>query len=243
MNAVVAHAIQDHDVLVGKSERLLAMVDILESVPPEKVRVLARCSTFTRLDARDAILVAPEEHAERLHLLLEGRARVYEEGSPGRELTVSMVEGGTLVGATGFAPHPCGLRVEILESSIICGVRRHAFEELVDRNPALGMRVARLLGERLVEAEARLADLARKEVPERLASQILRLVESEGVVTREGYRIRPRHTHQQLAAMIGANREAVTRAFGKLKSEGGVELRDHRIFVTDLEALKQAAQG
>jgi CRP/FNR family transcriptional regulator len=243
MSAVAAHAIQDHGVLVGKRERLLAMVDILESVPPEEVRALVRRSTFASLEARDAVLISPNEHAERLLLLLEGRAQVCEEGCSGRELTVSMVEGGTLVGATGFTPHPWELRIEVLESSIICGVRRQAFEELVDRNPAMGMQVARLLGERLVEAEARLADLARKEVPERLASQILRLAESEGVVTREGYRIRPRYTHQQLATMIGANREAVTRAFGKLKSEGGVEMRDNRILVTDPEALKQAAQG
>jgi CRP/FNR family transcriptional regulator, cyclic AMP receptor protein len=68
-------------------------------------------------------------------------------------------------------------------------------------------------------------------------------VASEGVVTREGYRILTRYTHQQLATMIGANREAVTRAFGKLRSEGGVELRERRIFVTDQEALKRAAQG
>jgi hypothetical protein len=35
------------------------MVDILESVPPEEVRALARRSLFTRLDAGDAVLVAP----------------------------------------------------------------------------------------------------------------------------------------------------------------------------------------
>jgi CRP/FNR family transcriptional regulator len=213
-------------------------------VPPKEVRALARRSAFARLDARDAILVGPDEHGERLLLLLEGRARVYEEGHPGQELTVSVAEGGTLVGATGFVPRrPWGLRVEALESSIICGVRRQAFEELVDRNPTLGTRVARLLGERLTETEGRLADLARKEVPERLASQILRLIENEGVVTREGYRIPTRYTHRQLATMIGANREAVTRAFGRLRSEGGLELRDRRIFITDPEALKQAAQG
>ncbi len=148
-----------------------------------------------------------------------------------------------MFGATGFAPRPWGMRVEALESSIVCGVRQQAFEGLVERNPTLGTRVARLLGERLIETEGRLADLARKEVPERLASQILRLVASEGVVTREGYRILTRYTHQQLATMIGANREAVTRAFGKLRSEGGVELRERRIFVTDQEALKRAAQG
>ena len=167
-----------------------------------------------------------------------------EEGPAGRELTVSVVEGGTLVGATGFAPcRPWGLRVEALEPSLVCGLRRRAFDELVGRYPTVGTRVARLLGERLIETEGRLADLARKEVPERLASQILRLVESEGVVTREGYRILTPYTHRQLGTMIGANREAVTRAFGKLRSEGVVELRDRRIFITDPEALRQTARG
>jgi hypothetical protein len=156
------------------------MVDILESVSLEAVRALAQCFSFTRLDARDAVLVAPDEHAERLLLLVEGRARVHEEGDQGRGLTVSVVEGETLIGATGFAPCPWRLHIEALESSIICGVGRQAFEELVARNATLGMRVARLLGERLIEIEGRRANIVRKEVPERLASQILRPVESEG---------------------------------------------------------------
>jgi CRP/FNR family transcriptional regulator len=122
-------------------------------------------------------------------------------------------------------------------------VRRQAFEELVGRNPTLGSRVARLLAERLIEIEGRLADLARKEVPERLACQILRLLEGEALVTPEGYKIPTCYTHQQLATMMGANREAVTRAFGRLRSEGGEELRNRRIFVTDLDTLKRTAQG
>lgn len=242
MSVVIARDIPDA-VLAGKRERLLAMVDILEGVPPEDVRALARRSAFASLDARDAVLVSPGEHAERLLLLLEGRAQVYENSDQGQELTVSVVEGGTLVGATGFAPHPWGLRVEALEPSIICGVRRRAFEELVDRNPILGTRAASVLGERLIEIEGRLADLACKEVPERLASQILRLLHSEGVVTREGYRIPTPYTHRQLGTMIGAKREAVTRAFGKLRWTGGVELRNRRIFVTDPEALRLTARG
>jgi CRP/FNR family transcriptional regulator, cyclic AMP receptor protein len=243
MSAMLVRAMPD-GVLAGERERLLAMVDILEAVPPEDVRVLARRSTFSRLDARDAVLIDPDEHAERLLLLLEGRAQVCGESDhPGQELTISVVESGTLVGATGFVPHPCGLRVEALEPSIICGVKRRAFEELLDGNPTLGTRVASLLAERLIETEGRLADLARKEVPERLASQILRLVESEGVVTREGYRILTPYTHRQLGTMIGANREAVTRAFGRLRSEGVLELRNRRILVTDPEGLRQTARG
>ena len=229
--------------LAGERKRLLAMVDILEGVPPEDVRALTRRSAFASLEVRDAILVSPEEHAERLLLLLEGRVQVYEDSDCGQELTVSVVEDGTLVGATGFAPHPWGLRVEALEPSIVCSVRRRAFDELVSRNPVLGTRVASMLGRRLIETEGRLTDLACKEVPERLASQILRLLQSEGIVTREGYRIPTPYTHRQLGTMIGAKREAVTRAFGRLRWTGGVELRNRRILVTDPDALERAAQS
>ncbi len=94
---------------------------------------------------------------------------------------------------------------------------------------------------KLVCMEARWADLAAKDVPARLASMLLLLIESEGVVTSEGYRIPTRYTHQQIATMIGANREAVTRALGKLRDEGAVQLRKRYIYVTDVEALKRAS--
>jgi len=42
--------------------------------------------------------------------------------------------------------------------------------------------------------------------------------------------------------MIGANREAVTRASGRLRQEGGVEIRDRHIHVTDTEALERFAR-
>jgi DNA-binding transcriptional regulator YhcF (GntR family) len=43
--------------------------------------------------------------------------------------------------------------------------------------------------------------------------------------------------------MIGANREAVTRAFARLRDAGAVEVRRRYIHAADLEALKKAAEG
>jgi CRP/FNR family cyclic AMP-dependent transcriptional regulator len=64
---------------------------------------------------------------------------------------------------------------------------------------------------------------------------------SQGVVTPEGYRIPTRYTHQQTVTMVGANRESVTRAFGRLQEDGGVELRERYINITDVETLKRAS--
>ncbi len=73
---------------------------------------------------------------------------------------------------------------------------------------------------------------------------ILRLSEHHRVVTDEGRRrvIRTRYTHQQLASMVGSNREAVTRAFGVLRKAGAVQTRDRQIYVTDEDALARLAE-
>ena len=42
--------------------------------------------------------------------------------------------------------------------------------------------------------------------------------------------------------MIGANREAVTKAFGRLQDEGAVQLRRRLIYVEDIEALERAGR-
>jgi hypothetical protein len=41
--------------------------------------------------------------------------------------------------------------------------------------------------------------------------------------------------------MIGANRTAVTRAFGLLQDEGVVQLRRRLIHVSDIDALRKSA--
>jgi CRP/FNR family transcriptional regulator len=109
------------------------------------------------------------------------------------------------------------------------------------RRPEVGLRIASLADERLALSEDRATDLAHKEVPGRVASLLLRLLENEGVVTPRGYEIHTRYTHQQVAGMIGANREAVTRAFGMLRAIGALEVHRRLVRVTNLEALEQAA--
>jgi CRP/FNR family cyclic AMP-dependent transcriptional regulator len=222
-------------------ERLLAKVDILEPLPPEEVERLALLFSSMRLEAREAI--ALDEDQKTLLLLASGRVRVHEPSAAGPDLSITMVEEGTVVGQSGFAVRLSrAVRVEALQSSTMLVLRWEDFEDLVFRNPKVGIKTLRLLSERLAVCEDRLSDMARKEVPARLAGLILRLSEFEGLLTDDGSRTIPtRYTHQQLASMVGSNREAVTRAFGKLRKAGAVELRERQIYVTDVDALNRLA--
>ncbi len=111
------------------------------------------------------------------------------------------------------------------------------------KKPEVGLRLVRELAERLHASEARYAGIVGKEVPARLATLILTLVDSEGLVTSESYRIPTRYTHDQIASMIGCKRVAVTRAFSRLKEVGVVEVKERHILVKDLVVLKRLAKA
>ncbi len=226
--------------MVAEIKRLLSFVDVLESLSDDELGALAARCTVVRLEANE-LLVGPEEHADHVLLLLSGRVLTYEAGPQARKPVFTVTEAGTLVGAAGLVRRSQGIYVQPLEPSLVCYLRRLDFEGLVRSNPDVGLGVARLLGERLLAAEERIADIAHKEVAARLSCTILRLLESEGVVTPNGYKISTRYTHRQLATMIGARREAVTRALNKLRRDGAVQLSNRYIYIRDTDVLKRAA--
>ncbi len=222
-------------------EHLLAMVDVLEPLPPQEVQALASSCRVSRLERGETMFVDPEAHAQRTVLLLAGLTRVCEERVHSRTLTVSVAEAGSVVETTGLAPRPRGLTIEAVMPSVLCFVGRENFEGLLRRNPEVGLRLLGVLGERIVVLEERLMDQAHKEVTARLAGTIMRLVDSEGVVTPQYRKVPTSYTHQQLASMIGSNRASTTRALERLRDEGLIEVRKRCIHVTDMAGLERVA--
>jgi CRP/FNR family transcriptional regulator, cyclic AMP receptor protein len=221
--------------------RLLSMVDILEPLSREEIRELGRRIPDTHFQ-RGQILYTPQEKREALFMLKKGRVRIYRVGPDGREFTLTVVGAGTVFGEMSLtAQYLENAYAEALELAVVCVMKRQDLERLVLDKPQVGLKVMSVLSERLSLAEDRMEDIALKEVPARLASFILQLVESEGVVTPVGYKIPTRYTHRQLATMIGSKRETVTKAFTLLQRAGAVELRRRRIHVKDAEALKRIA--
>ena len=223
--------------------RLLSMVDILEPLSREEIEELNRRIPDTHIE-RDQIFYTPQEKSEALFMLKKGRVRIYRVGPDGREFTLTVVGAGTVFGEMSLTAQRLeNAYAEAMEPSVICTMKRADLERLVMEKPQVGLKVMSVLSERLSHAEDRMEDIALKEVPARLGSLILQLVEGEGVVTPEGYKIPTRYTHRQLAAMIGSKRETVTKAFTLLQQAGAVELRRRRIHVRDIEALRRATSN
>ena len=221
--------------------RLLSMVDVLEPLSEEELEEFSRRVPDTHIEP-GRIFYAPGDRSEALFMLKKGRVRIYRVTPDGRELTLAVVEAGTMFGEMALtAQRMREAYAEATEPSDICILKNADLERLVGGNPGVGIKIIRVLSERLRLCETRLEDITLKNVPARLASLIFQLAATEGIMTPEGPRIPTHYTHRQLATMIGSSREAVTRAFTKLQRAGAVELRHRRIYVKDAEGLKHAA--
>jgi CRP-like cAMP-binding protein len=222
--------------------RLLSMVEVLEPLTAEQTDLLAQ-RTHERAFGRGETVYAPGDASDVVFLLLTGSIRLW--GMSGvQELTFDVLRAGAIFGIASLMELTQNEYATALESSRVGVLGLNDFWHLVRQNPEVNSRLVKLLGERLRMTRSRMADIALKETPARLASLILDLVQSEGVVTREGhYKIVTHYTHEQLAAMIGTQRGSVTRAFGTLQDSGCVRLFRRRIYVVDLDALKRRASA
>jgi CRP/FNR family cyclic AMP-dependent transcriptional regulator len=221
--------------------KLLSLVDIFEPLSEEEIERLDGLLPDRHLENGE-IFYRPEDPSERLFILQKGKVRIFRTTPDGREFTLAVVESGTVFGEMALTAKQLeGAYAEAMEPSHVSTMARETLEHLVLEKPEVGLQIMRVLSERLRRQEIRLEDATMKDVHARLADIIVLLVESEGIRSGTSYKVPTHYTHKTLGTMIGANRAAVTRAFGLLQDEGVVELRRRLIYVTDLDALRRSA--
>jgi CRP/FNR family transcriptional regulator len=222
--------------------RLLSLVDIFEPLSEQEIEQLNGQLSDVHLEP-DEIFYTPQDRSERLFVLWKGRVRIYRTTDGGREFTLATLEAGTVFGEMALTAQQLQeAYAQAMEPSELSVMRREDLERLMLEKPEVGLQISHLLSERLRRYETRLEDITLKGVTARLASLLVLLLESEGVVTGDhSLKIPTHYTHQHLGTMVGANREAIIRAFGHLQDRGLVELRRRFIYVPDAEALRRRA--
>ncbi len=171
---------------------------------------------------------APLERLDHVYLVREGRLALYERISPDHEVMVAILEPGAIWSTLGNVTPP-GLAA--LEASAISPLPARALEALSTRYPRLGRNLAAMLSERVNTLSQTIAMVSEMRVEDRLRARLHQLAERFGVTGKDGIRLHLDLTHAQWASLVGASREAVTTAFGKLKSQNDVELDGRDILI------------
>ena len=148
------------------------------------------------------------------------------------ERTIGMLERGDVVvrPLDGLISSDPRVRCFAIEASELHLVDRERMEAWL-RDPALAANLVRVLSAQIADRELAVAIALEPRVERRLLLKLRQLAERWGRVTPDGIRLDLRLTHQELANMIGAVRESVTIALGKLADAGEIEVRRRDLII------------
>jgi len=238
-----SYMFEPHDLPCGQHTISVDSAGSAEPFSEQEISQLGLQRPDIHLEQGEVLFTPDEEGKGELYILKNGRVRMYKMTPEGRELTIDLVAAGVVFGEMALtAQRGQEMYAQAMEPSVVSPLSCTELEHLMLAIPEVGVRIVRLLSERLRYYQGRVEDVSLKDAPSRLASLILHLVEHEGVVSRRGHKIPTHYTHEYLGTVINANRETVTRAFARLQNEGVVELYRRHIYVTDMEVLQRIAE-
>ncbi|HLS86813.1 MAG TPA: cyclic nucleotide-binding domain-containing protein, partial [Burkholderiales bacterium] len=167
-------------------------------------------------------------------IVLSGRLKVMMSDAEGKEVILSILGPGEFFGEMGLIDDsPRSATVIAIEPCELLAIAKRDFKKCLAENSEMAMAVMRGLVRRLREADRKIGSLALLDVYGRVARLLLDMsenVEGEKVVTK-------RLPKQDIAKMIGASREMVSRVMKDLQMGGYIEVRGSNIVLRDNIAL------
>jgi len=112
------------------------------------------------------------------------------------------------------------------------------FLKLLLNQPELNLKISRILGFRLREAQETIYELACRYVPGRLALLLLKLAARCGVHETDGIRLDLSLTHEEIACLVGSSRPTITAALNDFQREGTITWQGKNIKILNPDKLK-----
>jgi CRP/FNR family cyclic AMP-dependent transcriptional regulator len=173
---------------------------------------------------RGEVIVEQGEKSNTLFIILTGRVRVVTSDKRGREVILATLNPGDYIGEMSLIdnePHSATCRAEVQTDMLTLG--RAEFARCLPENSSMAYAIMRGLVQRLRHADRKIESLALMDVYGRVARSLLEFAQPdrEGLMT-----IRERISRQDIAKMVGASREMVSRVMKDLEDRGFIETRD-----------------
>lgn len=211
------------------STTALKTFSLFQGLTDDTLGEVARSAMMRRIPRGQAVVHAGDR-TDYIYFVLTGSLKVVVSDEDGREVILSILGQGELFGEMGmFGEQPRSASVVAVVPSDLIMVAKNDFRHLMQENFEVAWRMMCNLADRLRNADRKIESLALMDVYGRVARLLLEMseeVNGENLVVRKV-------TKQDIAKMIGASREMVSRVMKDLSVQGLIEDTDQGIVLRE----------
>lgn len=197
----------------------LKTIPLLAGLPEAALQQFAQHARMCRF-ARNTTVIRVGDQTDYLYFVLTGSLKVIARDDEGREVILSLLDQGDLFGEMGiFGDQPRSASVVTVVPSDLIVLGKEDVRTLLQDNFEVTWRMMRYLADRLRSADRKIESLALLDVYGRVARVLIDLSEEVDGQTVFAGRI----SKQDIAKMVGASREMVSRVMRDLILRGLIE--------------------
>ncbi len=193
---------------------------------------------------KDQLIFNAGSPGEYVYILLEGRIKIYELTSDGKEVIHWFCFPGELFGLAeivrggrrAVAAQACS-KVKVIK------IRHSEFVTFMQRYPDVSLRIIDLLSCRLRELGDVITNLVADDVTARVVKLLTRLGARYGSGEGNEVRLNICLTHQEMADMIGTTRQTVTTVLSALKRKDFLRIENKIIYIQNNDWINSIVAG
>jgi CRP/FNR family transcriptional regulator len=212
------------------------------NLSPATVDRLARI-TAPSTYPKGTTLFVEGQNARGVFILCSGKVKLSTSSADGRALILRISDAGEVLGlAAAVCGKPYQATADILEPAQANFIARTDFLEFLREHGEAALRVAQQLGEnyRYALSEMKTVGLSQS-AAEKLAQFILEWCAEHPADSGKGIQAKLVLTHHEIAQMIGATRETVTRLLSSFKRKQLLHVKGSTLTICDKSGLEQIA--
>ncbi|OAB36846.1 cAMP-binding protein [Paenibacillus macquariensis subsp. defensor] len=210
----------------------LSQFNLLHSLSMEDLIEMDQLTSITTIP-KNTFIQTPETFSEGLYFVKKGKVRLYKLNAEGKQFTSDILNKGNVFGEMDIISF--GTRdnyIETIEESHICLMNKERFESFLIQRPRFMMKLLKVLSDRIIGMSHLTQNLALGNLHDKIVYALMKLSDQFGLTSKdEYYRIDFPLSHQEIANLVGATREAVTVALQELVKEEVIKTGFKTIYI------------
>ncbi|HUL41326.1 MAG TPA: Crp/Fnr family transcriptional regulator [Burkholderiales bacterium] len=208
---------------------LLGNVPLFSGLQAEELTAMGRVAV-ARNFAKHAIILHEGDKTDALYVIASGKVKVVLSTGGGKEVILAILGKSEFFGEMALLDQqPRSADVVAMEPTQLYAISKGDFVNCLAHNPQMAFKIIQGLIQRLRSADRKIQSLALMDVYGRVARTLLELAKPEDGKLIVGEKL----SQQDLADMIGASREMVSRILKDLALSGHIRFEARRIIVNE----------